>query len=188
MKIYGKWAYLYRAVDSAGETIEFMLSPKRGLIAAKLFLRLVLSGHAPTAADHPCRWPSRVSHRDRRTEAVRGTQPTLSLPNVALFEQSHRTGSSIHKEAGHGEARLLSAEGACRTIEGYEAMHAIRKRRLRWVQRTILSVSVNSSTRSVASPRKFFPREKASTLRCFRSAYLQRNRFSGNFRHSTLMR
>jgi transposase, IS6 family len=34
---------LYRAVDSTGETIEFMLSPKRDLIAAKLFLRLALS-------------------------------------------------------------------------------------------------------------------------------------------------
>ena len=29
------------ALDSAGETIEFMLSPKRDLIAAKLFLRLI---------------------------------------------------------------------------------------------------------------------------------------------------
>jgi transposase-like protein len=29
VKVAGSWAYLYRAVDSAGETIEFMLSPKR---------------------------------------------------------------------------------------------------------------------------------------------------------------
>jgi transposase, IS6 family len=26
-----------------------------------------------------------------------------------------------------------SADGACRTIEGYEAMHAIRKSQIRWV-------------------------------------------------------
>ena len=39
VKVAGNWIYLYRAVDSAGETIEFMLSPKRDLIAAKLFLR-----------------------------------------------------------------------------------------------------------------------------------------------------
>jgi len=31
-------------VDSAGDTIDFMLSPKRDLTAAKLFLRLALSG------------------------------------------------------------------------------------------------------------------------------------------------
>jgi len=47
LKVAGTWAYLYRAVDSAGETIEFMLSPKRDLIAAKLFLRLALSGGGP---------------------------------------------------------------------------------------------------------------------------------------------
>ena len=29
VKVAGRWAYLYRAVDSAGETIEFMLSSKR---------------------------------------------------------------------------------------------------------------------------------------------------------------
>ena len=47
LKVAGSWAYLYRAVDSAGETIEFMLSPKRDLIAAKMFLRLALSAGGP---------------------------------------------------------------------------------------------------------------------------------------------
>ena len=31
VRVAGKWAYLYRAVDSAGDTIDFMLSPKRDL-------------------------------------------------------------------------------------------------------------------------------------------------------------
>ena len=43
----GSWTYLCRAVDSAGETIEFMLSPKRDLMAATLFLRLALTGGGP---------------------------------------------------------------------------------------------------------------------------------------------
>ena len=47
VKVAGRWAYLYRAVDSAGETIEFMLSPNRDLIAAKLFLRLALCSATP---------------------------------------------------------------------------------------------------------------------------------------------
>ena len=47
VKVAGEWAYVYRAVDSTGETIEFMLSPKRDLVAAKLFLRLALSGGGP---------------------------------------------------------------------------------------------------------------------------------------------
>ena len=44
VRVTGQWTYLYRAVDSSGDTIDFMLSPKRDLIAAKLFLRLALSG------------------------------------------------------------------------------------------------------------------------------------------------
>jgi transposase-like protein len=47
VRVAGSWAYLYRAIDSAAETIEFMLSPKRDLIAAKLFLRLALSSGGP---------------------------------------------------------------------------------------------------------------------------------------------
>jgi transposase, IS6 family len=44
VRVAGQWTYLYRAVDSAGATIDFILSPKRDFTAAKLFLRLALSG------------------------------------------------------------------------------------------------------------------------------------------------
>src|SRR5215472_13787082 len=47
VRVAGNWAYVYRAVDSAGETIEFMLSPKRDPIPAKLFLRLALLAGGP---------------------------------------------------------------------------------------------------------------------------------------------
>ena len=43
LRVAGKWTYLYRAIDSAGDTIDFMLSPNRDLTAAKGFLRLALS-------------------------------------------------------------------------------------------------------------------------------------------------
>jgi IS6 family transposase len=35
MRVAGKCTYLYRADDSAGNTIDFLLSPNRDLIAAK---------------------------------------------------------------------------------------------------------------------------------------------------------
>ena len=35
--------YLYRAIDSTGDTIDFMLSPNRDAIAAKHFLQLALA-------------------------------------------------------------------------------------------------------------------------------------------------
>ena len=42
VRVAGRWAYLYQAVDSEGNTIDFMLSPNRDLTAAKHFLQLAL--------------------------------------------------------------------------------------------------------------------------------------------------
>lgn len=39
IKINGKWVYLYRAIDSCGNTIEFLLRKYRDAIAAKAFFR-----------------------------------------------------------------------------------------------------------------------------------------------------
>jgi len=129
VKVAGNWAYLYRAVDSAGETIEFMLSPKRDLIAAKLYLRLAFStgGSLPRVINvdgHPA-YASAITG----TQRVRRTRTALPLPNITLLSSS-RTIDSSRSGSSLG---FRSAEGACRTIEGYEAMHAIRKGQIRWV-------------------------------------------------------
>ena len=44
VKVRGKWAYLYRAVDKLGNTIDFYLSSTRYTKAAKRFLGKVLRG------------------------------------------------------------------------------------------------------------------------------------------------
>ena len=42
IRVAGRWTYLYRAIDSAGNTIDFRLSLKRDYLAPKTFLRLAL--------------------------------------------------------------------------------------------------------------------------------------------------
>ncbi|BAJ81825.1 hypothetical protein ACMV_24780 [Acidiphilium multivorum AIU301] len=44
MKVQGGWVYLYRAVDRAGNTVDFRLSPKRDVAAAKAFFRKAIKG------------------------------------------------------------------------------------------------------------------------------------------------
>ena len=49
LKVRGRWVYLYRAVDKEGNTVDFRLSPKRDVAAAKAFFRKALrtQGRAP---------------------------------------------------------------------------------------------------------------------------------------------
>src|SRR4029078_2641700 len=52
VKVKGRWMYVYRAVDSRGQTIDFLLSAKRDAAAAKRFFRKALgqphTGHPTT--------------------------------------------------------------------------------------------------------------------------------------------
>lgn len=48
IKLNGKWIYLYRAVDSYGNTIEFLLRRLRNKVAAKAFFRKAFKHN-----DHP---------------------------------------------------------------------------------------------------------------------------------------
>jgi transposase, IS6 family len=43
IRVKGRWTYLYRAVDSRGQTIDFLLSAKRDAEAAKRFFRTALA-------------------------------------------------------------------------------------------------------------------------------------------------
>lgn len=46
IRVGGTWCYLYRAITAGGQTLDFYLSPKRNVAAAKRFLAKTL-GSAP---------------------------------------------------------------------------------------------------------------------------------------------
>ena len=134
VRVAGNWTYLYRAVDSAGDTIDFMLSPKRDLTAAKLFLRLALSGagtNRPRVINvdgHPA-YARAIVDLKRSGDLGRRCRcrPSPYLNNV--IEQDHR----FIKKRIVASLGFRSAEGALSTIDGYEAMHLIRKGQIRWL-------------------------------------------------------
>jgi IS6 family transposase len=128
VKVKGTWMYLYRAVDSAGDTVEFMLSRTRGAVSAKRFLRKALRAKHTT--------PPRVINVDRNPsypKAIgklkkKGTlsftcelRPVKYLNN--LIEQDHRF---IKRRTNPGLG-FWSFDTAYRTVQGYEAMHQLRK-------------------------------------------------------------
>lgn len=45
IKVRGQWMYLYRAIDSVGDTVEFWFSEQRDLLSAKQFFRKALARH-----------------------------------------------------------------------------------------------------------------------------------------------
>src|ERR1700747_2351290 len=44
IRVKASWRYLYRAVDSSGATLDFLLSARRDTVAAKRFLAKALGG------------------------------------------------------------------------------------------------------------------------------------------------
>ena len=45
IKVAGQWKYLYRAVDKAGDTVDFLLTAKRVLAAARRYLESAIDLH-----------------------------------------------------------------------------------------------------------------------------------------------
>src|SRR5271165_4267753 len=50
VRVKGKWRYLYRAVDSSGATVEFLLSSRQDAAAAERFLSKALGVCEPSRA------------------------------------------------------------------------------------------------------------------------------------------
>ena len=76
VKVKGRWTYLYRAVDSRGQTIDFLLSAKRDAAAAKRFFRKALgqphTGNPRTiTVDKNAAYPAAVTAMKRDGELWR---------------------------------------------------------------------------------------------------------------------
>src|SRR5437764_13939736 len=137
VRVAGQWTYLYRAVDSTGETIDFMLSPKRDAIAAKHFLQLALwrTGQIRPRVinvDGHAAYPQAIAKLKASGELGQHCRcRPVTYPNNVL-EQDHR----FVKKRIAASLWFRSIDGAISTIAGYEAMNMIRKGQVRWVPKS----------------------------------------------------
>ena len=133
VRVAGQWTYLYRALDSQGNTIDFMLSPKRDLVAAKHFLQLALwrSAVRPRVINvdgHPAYAHAIAELKEAGELSARCRCRTAPYLNN-IVEQDHR----FIKKRIAASLGFRSVTGAVNTIGGYEAMHMIRKGQVRWL-------------------------------------------------------
>src|SRR3954453_3522396 len=130
VKVRGEWTYLYRAVDKAGNTVEFHLSRKRDVNAAKAFLRKAMRNE---------RIPAKItldayaaSHR-----AVADLKDSGELPKRVQVRTSKYLNNRIEQDHRRIKQRLRpmlglkSFQTAAVVIGGIELAEKIKKRQFK---------------------------------------------------------
>jgi transposase, IS6 family len=153
VRIAGKWMYLFRAVDSYGQTVDFYLSETRDREAAKIFLKRALA--------HPDTPPPHVFARDglrSYAAAIRELQGEGQLSRKCRQRTRRYCNNRIESDHRHIKRRLRAMQGPRTTatawalIQGIEAAQMIRKGQIlgitrqnlhgqAWVFRTLLGLA-----------------------------------------------
>ena len=140
IKVKGKWKYLYLAVDSTGNTVDFMLSAKRDRKAAKRFFKKYLSSNhnqipkVMTVDKNPA-YPAAINKlkNDKILPKNVGIRHIKYLYNI--IEQDHRSIKRIVRP-------MLGFQSFCtaiKTSKGIEIIHMIRKVHIDTLNRCVLA-------------------------------------------------
>ena len=132
VKVRGQWMYLYRALDSVGNTLDFLLYATRSRRSAKRFFRKVSrNDHVGPPrvinVDKDVAYPSAIAELKSKRVLPEQCQRRPSHYMKNIIEQDHRFLKGVIW-AGMG---FRSFPTAWRTIQGYETMHMIRKGQVR---------------------------------------------------------
>ena len=128
VRIKGVWKYLYRAVDKAGATVDFLLTAKRDRKAALRFLRKAIGQNGmpeKITIDKSGANTAAIESYNTDHEAGIEIRQVKYLNNIV--EQDHRA----VKRLARPMLGFKSFRSARVTLTGIELMHMIRKGQLR---------------------------------------------------------
>ena len=136
IKIKGRWKYLYRAVNSAGDTLEFLLTSKRDKKAAKRFFKKMLSNNHTVepkviSVDKNPAYPAAFYELKSEGVIPKSTKFRQKKYLNNIVEQSHRFIKRLVKN-NHWFQYFNTAKN---TIAGYEIMNMIRRGQVKFVKR-----------------------------------------------------
>lgn len=124
IKVNGQWKYLYRAVDKAGQSVDFLLTAHRDKKAALRFFRKALRQHGlpeKVTIDKSGANTAALEALQEETDATIEIRQNKYLNN--LVEQDHRAVKRITRPM----LGFKSFRSARRTLAGIELMHMINK-------------------------------------------------------------
>ncbi len=136
VKVKGKWKYLYRAVDSQGNTLDFLLTAKRDAQAAKRFFRKTLkalhtSSPRVITVDKNAAYSKAINELIADEELPKKVKLRQKKYLNNIVEQDHRGIKRLVKP-GMGFGSFNTAR---RTIKGYEIINMMRKGQIRNVSK-----------------------------------------------------
>jgi len=124
IKVNGQWKYLYRAVDKAGQSVDFLLTAHRDKKAALGFFRKALRQHGlpeKVTIDKSGANTAALEALQEETDATIEIRQNKYLNN--LVEQDDRAVKRITRPM----LGFKSFRSARRTLAGIELMHMINK-------------------------------------------------------------
>jgi transposase-like protein len=138
IKVRGQWMYLYRAIDSIGDTVEFFFSEHRDLIAAKRFFQQALDRHG-----RPDRVVIDGSQTNREAivscdAANRGETGDDETTRPITIKKSKYLNNRIEQDHRRIKRRtrpmlgFKSVASASIILSGIELVHMMRKRQARF--------------------------------------------------------
>jgi transposase-like protein len=128
VKIRGKWRYLYRAIDKHGVPVDFLLTGRRDLDAAKRFFRKMLKDQ-PLLGPHKIGTDGAKVYPTAISDAVKaGLTPGKPTHRVSKYLQQGIESDHFHVKKNMPKiGGFQSFPTAKRTIAGFEAMLWLKK-------------------------------------------------------------